>query len=467
MRSHYDDTHRTEELFRAVQECSLKEVRRLLREGVNPNTLLRRKGGLSPFHLSVGLGGPKAVDIVAVLLDSRGNPNVKSADGLTPLHIAAMWGHLQAVELLVNSDADIELCDNEGKTALILAQETGQYHVARYLDKLQRHIDTAVREAELACARMDQHRHSQGKEFSRLSQHLIHLHQEELRAAQQGSNILSQSDSLDSDNNSTKTCNNIKLNIPAQNKKSQQAKDAFTQFPDKNINRDQDDRRLQWQSWVTRVSESTPGAKKQQNVMNMRSFTGPDMSGYSLPLSNCLKGAPMIDVSLKEEELCGAFQPSKQCFNYILLDSRLTKNLPCRAARLPLQECFRVFVSALFHVGRGKRSRPLAHLQEATIRTKDSSKVKRIRSIWHAGYGVVNIPVGYHGMSTEESLTREALIISALGISNVTNVKGGTLYPPTNAWSSAVCSEVGVVLLFRAMLVYLAQGERQYHRNDL
>ena len=44
-------------------------------------------------------GGPKAVDIVAVLLDSRGNPNVKSADGLTPLHIAAMWGHLQVSRL--------------------------------------------------------------------------------------------------------------------------------------------------------------------------------------------------------------------------------------------------------------------------------------------------------------------------------------------------------------------------------
>lgn len=36
------------------------------------------------------------------------------------LTFPAMWGHLQAVELLVNSDADIELCDNEGKTAVSL-----------------------------------------------------------------------------------------------------------------------------------------------------------------------------------------------------------------------------------------------------------------------------------------------------------------------------------------------------------
>ena len=37
---------------------------------------------------------------------------------VTMLIVSAMWGHLQAVELLVNSDADIELCDNEGKTAV-------------------------------------------------------------------------------------------------------------------------------------------------------------------------------------------------------------------------------------------------------------------------------------------------------------------------------------------------------------
>ena len=65
-----------------------REVRRLLREGANPNLLLKRKGGLSPFHLSVGLSGSKALDIVAVLLDGNAHPNNRAFDGLTPLHIA-------------------------------------------------------------------------------------------------------------------------------------------------------------------------------------------------------------------------------------------------------------------------------------------------------------------------------------------------------------------------------------------
>jgi ankyrin repeat protein len=62
----------------------------LVREGANPNLLLKRKGGLSPFHLSVGLSGSKALEIVAVLLDGNANPNNRAFDGLTPLHIAGI-----------------------------------------------------------------------------------------------------------------------------------------------------------------------------------------------------------------------------------------------------------------------------------------------------------------------------------------------------------------------------------------
>ena len=65
-----------------------REVRQLIREGANPNVLLKRKGGLSPFHLAVGLSTPKSIEIAAVLLDSNADPNNRSSDGLTPLHIA-------------------------------------------------------------------------------------------------------------------------------------------------------------------------------------------------------------------------------------------------------------------------------------------------------------------------------------------------------------------------------------------
>ncbi|KAL5270992.1 hypothetical protein ACHWQZ_G001591 [Mnemiopsis leidyi] len=439
MRLLCDDTRRPEyELFKAVQDCNLREVRRLLREGANPNSLLKRKGGLSAFHLSVGLSGSKALEIVAVLLDGNANPNNRAFDGLTPLHIAAMWGHLQAVELLVNSDADIEICDNDGKTALMLSRDMGQYHVSRYLDKLQRHIVTAVCEAEEACSKMDQTRHSQV--FNR-----------------QSSNILSQSE--DSDNNSVKN-NNIKLNI--QPNHSRTKTDAYTQFPDG----PQLDR-IRWTYWVKEVAQKTAGIKNFGNIHAVQSLNTPDIAGYSAPLSACLRGYPMRNVVDKVEEISESFPPGRQYFNYLLLDSRYTKNLPCRATQLPLQECFRVFCGSLFHVGCGNKSRPLAHVQDAVGRTKDSEKVRRIRTVWNAGYGVVSLSLQPAGLSQEDTLTRQALIVSALGLQNVTNARGGVLHPPFNSLSSDEVAELGVVILFRAMLRYLSAGEKQWFKHEL
>ena len=43
----------------------------------------------------------------------------------------------------------------------------------------------------------------------------------------------------------------------------------------------------------------------------------------------------------------------------------MTQNLPVRAKKMDPDDVFRVFVMAIFYVGKGKRSRPYAHLNEA------------------------------------------------------------------------------------------------------
>ena len=63
----------------------------------------------------------------------------------------------------------------------------------------------------------------------------------------------------------------------------------------------------------------------------------------------------------------------KSSFNYLLIDPRVTQNLPVRAKKMDPDDVFRVFVMAIFYVGKGKRSRPYAHLNEAL----QSSKVSR------------------------------------------------------------------------------------------
>ena len=52
-----------------------------------------------------------------------GNPNVQSSEGFTPLHIAAIWGRREALNLLLEHGADATIPDADGKTALDWARE--------------------------------------------------------------------------------------------------------------------------------------------------------------------------------------------------------------------------------------------------------------------------------------------------------------------------------------------------------
>lgn len=106
----------------------------------------------------------------------------------------------------------------------------------------------------------------------------------------------------------------------------------------------------------------------------------------SLKDENFLKDIPK---SFKlEEEMMSSFEGnnykkkwregwSKTSFNYLLLDSRISLNLPKRAAHLTTSEVWECFLSAVFYVGKGKKARPYAHLyQAATIwRKNDLDKI--------------------------------------------------------------------------------------------
>ncbi len=55
----------------------------------------------------------------------------------------------------------------------------------------------------------------------------------------------------------------------------------------------------------------------------------------------------------------------KNSFNYLLLDPRVTKNLPQLVRMVGNKAAFKIFVSAIFYVGKGKKSRAYAHFKEA------------------------------------------------------------------------------------------------------
>jgi ankyrin repeat protein len=52
--------------------------------------------------------------------------NAIDADGDTALHDAARFGHTAVVEALLKAGADITICNNDGKTAVVLAKANGK-----------------------------------------------------------------------------------------------------------------------------------------------------------------------------------------------------------------------------------------------------------------------------------------------------------------------------------------------------
>ncbi len=64
---------------------------------------------------------------------------------------------------------------------------------------------------------------------------------------------------------------------------------------------------------------------------------------------------------------------------------RVTKNLPYRSQSMNPKECFQTFISAVFYVGKGKRSRPYSHLYEALEYFK-GDKTSKVRCVFIFDY---------------------------------------------------------------------------------
>ncbi|KAK3512189.1 hypothetical protein QTP70_033938 [Hemibagrus guttatus] len=208
------------------------------------------------------------------------------------------------------------------------------------------------------------------------------------------------------------------------------------------------------------------------------------ITGYSPELNKVLSSFHLPNCKADEFALCEQFdQPDqnkrwregviKSSFNYLLLDPRVTKNLPYRSQALTPLECFQTFISSIFYIGKGKRSRPYSHLYEALEYFKGDksskklcSKVQHILQVWNCGHGAISLHC-FQNVIPVEAYTREACMVDAIGLKMLTNQKRGDYYGMVSTWPAKRQRELGVHLLYRAMQIFLAEGERQLRPADI
>ena len=86
--------------------------------------------GLSPLHGASIYGH---VDSARILIDHGANVNAREDDYWTPLHYACIWGHVTVAQLLLEHKAISNTRNDDNNTPLHMASEQGHLEIARLL----------------------------------------------------------------------------------------------------------------------------------------------------------------------------------------------------------------------------------------------------------------------------------------------------------------------------------------------
>lgn len=452
---------------------------------------------MNVLHLAAGLDSEHREEIIELLIDLRADLNCpgrsENVSDVRPLHLAAMWGYDMAVKLLLYHGADASLRDTSGLSPIDYASIFDNYLCISLLLRYGSLNSTASAWSAI----MDS---SYGESNADSSFENIFY----TTAIDVGSET-----SGDHGNKTMDRSNYFELL-----EEDDEDYDPLDAVKEEDIDMGMENRRLRLELQVHGhsagpITDTTKRLyakllarlKKEDKelVYSPRTKTKSQLNGCSVQLNSIITGKFSIKQALDlEREFIRIsnikdYHGPKQFFNYILIDPRISKNLPDQALEAsdsdtsrehmspdgaPKQilgkvnrkfnpKLFTTFLESIFYIGKGQKKRDLIHLFDALADRGSitQKKIDRIRSIWADGFGVVSLHL-FHNITSKEALTREALMIETIGLENLTNVLKGTIQFKLG-WNEHRRKLLGSLLFQRAYNQLLNEGERQLKREDL
>ena len=111
-------------------EGNIRAIKKLVNSKGMTCLEAKDKEGCSPLHYAA-VGGHK--EVAEYLIDNNSDVNVSDPAGCTPLHAAAMLGHIEIIRLLIARGADVNVTSAETGSALDSALAQQQNECATYL----------------------------------------------------------------------------------------------------------------------------------------------------------------------------------------------------------------------------------------------------------------------------------------------------------------------------------------------